>query len=72
MEFSNEQLAQIDSIARTVAREEIASLSGLVLRRVQEVHLTRLDEHNVAEAAIHAELARIFGEALQQFTTEEA
>ena len=70
-DFTDEQLAQIDSIARSVAREEVASLSGLVLRRTQELHLTRLEAHNIAEAEVHQELARIFGEALQQFSDGE-
>jgi hypothetical protein len=47
--------AKIERIAREVAREEIASLAGLVVRRTQE------------EEAL---LARIFGEALNDFTTD--
>ena len=64
------QYDAVRKIARVEAEKTVASLCGLVLRRIQEVHLTRLNEHNVAEAAVHDELARIFGEALQQFTDE--
>ena len=64
----NEERAR--EIAKEEAEKAVASLCGLVMRRAQEVHLTRLGEHNVAEAAIHDELSRIFGEALQQFTDE--
>lgn len=63
---------QIREIAKEEAEKAVASLAGLVLRRIQEVHLTRLGEHNIAEAAVHEELARIFGEALQQFTDDDA
>jgi hypothetical protein len=61
-------LDEAEAIAKKAADAAVASLAGLVLRRTQELHLTRLEEHNVAEAAVHAELARIFGEALQQFS----
>ena len=57
-------------LARVEARKAVASLAGLVLRRTQELHLTRLEAHNTAEAEVHRELARIFGEALQQFSDE--
>ena len=47
--------------AREIAREEIASLCGLVLRRVQEARIEHSDEHALEE------LAGIFGEALRDF-----
>ena len=53
--------------AREIAREEIASLCGLVLRRVQDEHPSRSIERNAAEDVVHGELARIFGELLRDF-----
>jgi hypothetical protein len=47
--------------ARQIAREEIASLCGLVLRRTQDK----------PGMATRTEIASIFGEALRDFTTEE-
>lgn len=61
-------LESLEEMMHRVAREEVASLSALVLRRVQDAELTRSNEHNLAEAAIHHELAQIFGEALSDFS----
>jgi len=47
---------------RRIAREEIASLAGLVVRRTQD---ETLNDEATADA-----LARIFGEALNDFTTD--
>jgi len=54
---------------REIARQEIASLCGLVLRRAQdsEQHLTRSFERNAANDVVHERLAEIFGEALRDF-----
>jgi hypothetical protein len=57
----------IKAVARKVAREEIASLAGLVLTRTQERNPTRLSEHNIAEDVVMETLASIFGEALSDF-----
>lgn len=53
--------------ARAIAREEIASLAGLVLRRAQEEHSTRSFERNAADDVVRERLASIFGEALADF-----
>lgn len=53
-----------DKAVRRIAREEIASLCGLVLRRLQEVGTGENDPITPAD------LASIFGEALNDFTTE--
>lgn len=55
--------------AREIAREEIASLSGLMLRRLQEMGPTRSNERNMAVEI----LSELFGEALRDFggTTSE-
>ena len=39
-------------LARVEAEKAVASLCGLVLRRAQEVHLSRLGERNIAEDAV--------------------
>ena len=62
--------AKIERIAREVAREEIASLAGLVVRRTQDLTLTRSPEHNIADEATRDALASIFAEALNDFTTD--
>lgn len=60
--------------AREIAREEalaaVASLSGLVMRRLQEDHPTRSFERNAMEDVLDRRLSEIFGEALQQFTDD--
>lgn len=48
---------------RRIAREEIASLSGLVLRRLQDEGPTRSLERNMAVEV----MSSIFGEALRDF-----
>ena len=53
---------------REIARDEVASLCGLVLRRAQEVQLTRSPDRNMAAEVFQQEMSEIFGEALQQFT----
>lgn len=55
---------------REIAREEIASLAGLVLRRTQDETLTRSLDRNVADVVVRNILAGIFGEALADFTTD--
>lgn len=59
---------QIRRQAREVAREEIASLCGLVLRRSQDAHFSRLEERNIADAAVREHLASVFAEALADFS----
>lgn len=55
-------------VARRVAREEIASLAGLVLRRLQEQHPTRSFERNAADDIVRERLSAIFAEALADFS----
>jgi hypothetical protein len=52
---------EIQQVAREIAREEIASLCGLVLRRLQEIDD---DEHF---RSFKQPMAVIFGEALNDF-----
>lgn len=65
--FTAEQEQRI----REIAREEIASLAGLVVRRTQDDTFTRSPERNTAEDVVATRLAQIFGEALHDFTTEQ-
>ena len=59
--------------ARKVAREEIASMAGLVLTRTSddEAVLTRLSERNIADDAVRHAFASIFGEVLKDFGGSE-
>lgn len=54
--------------ARDIARAEIASLAGLVLRRTSEEHLTRSPDRNITDTQIRGMLAEIFGEVLSDFS----
>ena len=58
----------LHAIMRQIARQEIASMAGLVLRRAQEEQLTRLEERNIAEETVNAKLRAIFGEVLSDFS----
>jgi hypothetical protein len=66
IELPAELLDLIEKRAREIAREEIASLCGLVMRRVQ-------DMDSLGDYAENQMLASIFGEALRDFgaTTDE-
>lgn len=66
--LSGEHADEVREIAEKVAREQIASLAALVLRRAQEENLTRLEERNIAEDVVNDKLASIFGEALSDFS----
>lgn len=57
---------------RRIAREEIASLAGLVLRRTSEEHFTRSIERNTAQDVVNDSLAAIFGEALGDFSKTDS
>lgn len=60
----------IEQEARRVAREEIASLAGLVLSRtsMDDAHLSRSIERNAADDEVRRHLAEIFGEVLADFS----
>lgn len=60
---------ELEAEIRLIAREEIASLAGLVVRRTQDLTFTRSPEHNIGDEAARDALAGIFGEALNDFTT---
>jgi hypothetical protein len=52
---------------RQLARKEVASLCGLVLRRLENPSFTRSFERNAAIEEIHETFSAIFGEALRDF-----
>lgn len=60
-----------DARARAIADEAVASLCGLVLRRLQDDRLTRSAQRNQTEDIVDEILSGIFGEALQQFSQKE-
>jgi hypothetical protein len=60
--------------AREIAREELASFCGLMLRRVQE-KMDAPDRHDGLSAwstVTLEDLAQMFGEALRDFSATEA
>lgn len=58
---------------RGVAREEIASLCGLILRRLQDhAGPTRSIERNMATEEVQETLNAVFGEALRDFSDTAA
>lgn len=59
---------RLEPRVRTLARAEVASLAGLVLRRTSEEHFTRSIERNTAEDVVADRLASIFGEVLADFS----
>ena len=68
MEPGSAHWEQMETRAREIAREEIASLAGLVLRRAQEEHPTRSFERNMADEAFQDRMTSIFGEVLADFS----
>jgi hypothetical protein len=54
---------EMDDHIRAIAREEVASLSALVLRRLQEQGPTRSPDRNMAVEVMN----EVFGEALRDF-----
>ncbi len=58
---------QIRSIARDEAHKTMASLAGLVMRRLQEDKLTRSPITNTAEDVVDRVFSEIFGEVLQEY-----
>lgn len=67
-EFTTEFTDAVKALARQAARQEIASLCGLVLRRTSEEHLSRSPDRNITDTQIRGMLAEIFGEALSDFS----
>ena len=66
--LSTEQRSEV----REIARAEVASLCGLVLRRLQDHDSpTRSFERNAATDELQSTLNAIFGEALADFSGED-
>jgi hypothetical protein len=60
--------AEYEAQVREIARQEIASLAGLALRRSQEMSFTRSPDRNMAIEAVHEEAAKFWGEVLADFS----
>ena len=60
---------ELEARMREIAREEIASLAGLVVRRTadDEALVSRSPDFNRTDEQIRERLATIFGEALKDF-----
>lgn len=56
-------------IMRDIAREEVASAFGLLMRRTQDVGAILADEPSGSFVTV-GELERMFGEALQNFSSD--
>lgn len=63
LELSEEVRGQV----REIVREEIASFSGMMLRRLQDMGPTRSPDRNMAVEI----LSELFGEALRDFGATE-
>lgn len=63
--------SEVRAIAQEEAARAVASLSGLVMRRLQEDHFTRSGERNAMEDVLDDRLSEIFGEALEQFSKKD-
>lgn len=61
--LSGAQRAAVEQIVR----EEIASLAGLAMRRLQDENFTRLGEHNIANDAAKQVLGHFWGEVLAEY-----
>lgn len=66
--LSGQHADEVREIARQVAREEVASLMGLWLRRLQEMGPTRSPERNMAVEL----LSSLVGESLKDFGDSQA
>jgi hypothetical protein len=60
-------VSDVVDLMRTVARQEIASLAGLALRRLQDEQFTRSFEHNTATDAAKEVMGHLWGEVLSEY-----
>ena len=69
LDYQDVPIDEMDSHIREIAREEIASLAGMMLRRLQDEGPTRSFERNFAVEI----QTKLWGEALRDFggTVEE-
>jgi hypothetical protein len=55
---------------RAIARDEIAKLAGLALRRTQDQDFTRSSERNMMTEVANREAAQFWGEVLAEYGDE--
>lgn len=55
---------------REIVRQEIASLAGLAMRRLQDEHFTRSMERNLATDAAQQVVGHLWGEVLAEYGGE--
>jgi hypothetical protein len=60
-ELDNVQQEEVRQLAREVAREEIASLAGLIMRRAQDLSGTEIQPGNTEVGMLWGEVLRDFG-----------
>lgn len=56
---------------RAIVREEIASLAGLAMRRLQDEHFTRSFERNMATDAAKEVAGHLWAEVLAEYGEDE-
>ena len=59
---------ELEAMCRRIAREELASFSGLMLRRLQDLGPTRSPQRNMVVSMLN----ELFGEALRDFSSQTA
>jgi dephospho-CoA kinase len=57
----------VEEVAHEIVREEIASLAGKALRRLQDENFTRSFEHNAATDAAKEVIGHFWGEVLAEY-----
>jgi len=66
-DWDTEVTDAITRLARAAARDEIASLAGLALRRTQDRQFSRSPERNIAMDVANEEAAQFWGEVLAEY-----
>lgn len=64
--------AELESQVRAIVRDEIASLAGKAMRRLQDENFTRSPIHNEATEAAKQVLGHFWGEVLAEYGTGES
>lgn len=57
---------------REIVRDEIASLAGLAMRRLQDEHFTRSFERNAATDAAKQVAGHLWGEVLAEYGSPDS
>jgi hypothetical protein len=62
---------ELDDHVRAIVHQEIASLAGKALRRLQDENFTRSFEHNIATDAAKDVMGHFWGEVLAEYGNSE-